>query len=996
MSLQGKITREILEDLVKLVQQCRIRFDSSTKFTPKPKEWILLVNSAPDLHQVKSRIIAVAALGIVCKDIEDLARKAASKPSLTFLSELVALVEKHKSIIFQDPNSIGDIKAWDVLQLSRGPTVEIFPVLIQNYEICLKPQPSMMALSQTLQNASLIWMKSVKDGMLGVKSFLMQKDSPQLFSGRPIIDGKQLQYMVKSVMSTAYGLKGGTVVALLKELIDKKIVSADVSELTDKLQRLAEEKANHSPETRRFDDEALSQAGSMAQAKPKPNRQGKLVSIQALKQLFAYLQIPHGCNIFKGNIDFNDHKTREDINHLLRKTGSMRELIIALSILQMQGVRAASFGDLLDKVENSEVQMFRQKLKGDLQAVMNPPEETASEELEDQKLDYQEDPECELWKIAYRKKDNKPYYWNTKTNKTKWKKPKCLRERDAYLERKKLESQNAEKTEKVAKTAETKSPPVKISESVVSDILYAGRLRTMAILPTLQRRDFEPKIEVLTKIVEEGVMKLFKREIGEMKETLDFLKTKPILTQNARLRPSQLFRLMRAGLYTNFGINGGHVTELLENLHSSGKRYRKFSDLIKATKNYAIQIIHDRDRIKQQAGEEADAKESMTGLQDHDTITLGPGPGTGREDVLILGPSMTDTGSSIVNLNSPAGDIPPALPPRDESVKKADFNNEDLNDSSLSNIKPDEKDSDTKERTKRRKSKRISRRKIKWKKVKELGRGAFGVVIWGIDIRTGQSIAIKQIRLKSKQDIEKAKEVEHEVRTLKTLSHPNIVELYAVERNGSKLNIIMEYVPSNSIDWVIKKIGKLDDHYMARVAAQVLEALNYCHMKGLIHRDIKGKNILVDNFGNAKLADFGSALLASDSEMQKENAEYTPLWAAPEMVKGDGKYTTKVDIWSLGCTVVEMASGKEPWSECNFANPFMALYSIGHTDKIPEIPTTMSKLGHEFASVCLTRDPGKRPSAAELRQHAWIKDVLDEEDTDAEDEAETEDIFRTR
>jgi len=206
----------------------------------------------------------------------------------------------------------------------------------------------------------------------------------------------------------------------------------------------------------------------------------------------------------------------------------------------------------------------------------------------------------------------------------------------------------------------------------------------------------------------------------------------------------------------------------------------------------------------------------------------------------------------------------------------------------------------------------------------------------------------------------------------------------------------MEYVPSNSIDWVIKKIGKLDDHYMARVTAQVLQALAYCHRQGLIHRDIKGKNILVDNFGNVKLADFGSALLASDSEMQKENAEYTPLWAAPEMVKGDGKYTTKVDIWSLGCTIVEMASGKEPWSECNFANPFMALYSIGSTDKIPEIPDTMSPQGHDFALKCLTRNPGKRLSAEALQEHKWVKNVLVEEDTDEEEEEDDEIVFAAR
>eukprot|EP00954_Amorphochlora_amoebiformis_P012340 965528-Amorphochlora_amoeboformis.AAC.1 len=287
-----------------------------------------------------------------------------------------------------------------------------------------------------------------------------------------------------------------------------------------------------------------------------------------------------------------------------------------------------------------------------------------------------------------------------------------------------------------------------------------------------------------------------------------------------------------------------------------------------------------------------------------------------------------------------------------------------------------------------RRCSRINKGKIKWRKVKELGRGAFGVVLWGIDLNTGQSIAIKQIRLRSAKDIEKAKEVEREVRTLKKLSHPNIVELYSVERDGSKLNIIMEYVPSNSISWVINKIGKLSDPYMARVSAQILCALQYCHAQGLIHRDIKGKNVLIDNNGFVKLADFGSALLAHDETFKKEKAEYTPLWAAPELAKGECKYDSKIDIWSLGCTIVEMASAKDPWSECKFANPFMALYSIGNLDRIPQIPEEMSEHGRDFTRKCLTRDPEKRPSASELLEHKWVNQVLDNEEGGAVDDEE--------
>jgi serine/threonine protein kinase len=142
------------------------------------------------------------------------------------------------------------------------------------------------------------------------------------------------------------------------------------------------------------------------------------------------------------------------------------------------------------------------------------------------------------------------------------------------------------------------------------------------------------------------------------------------------------------------------------------------------------------------------------------------------------------------------------------------------------------------------------------------------------------------------------------------------------------MNILMEYVPGSSLDAILQKFGALDEQVIRTYTRQLLEALNYCHGNRIIHRDIKGKNILVDTHGTLKLADFGSAKQFVEAKAAPSlNYNYTPLWTAPEVLIGD--YTYKIDIWSLGCVIIEMATAKQPWDEENFENPFRALYHIG-------------------------------------------------------------------
>lgn len=270
-------------------------------------------------------------------------------------------------------------------------------------------------------------------------------------------------------------------------------------------------------------------------------------------------------------------------------------------------------------------------------------------------------------------------------------------------------------------------------------------------------------------------------------------------------------------------------------------------------------------------------------------------------------------------------------------------------------------------------SKKAPKEKIEYKRGELIGKGSFGKVFMGMNAKTGELIAIKQVVIKSTEDNDTAKEIENEISLMHNLRHPHIVTLLETQRVGNKLNILMEYVPGKSMDTMLEKFGAFTEKVIQSYTRQLLQALEYCHQNHVVHRDIKGKNILIDTKGTLKLADFGSAKRFQNvmsNAAPSVGYNYTPLWTAPEVLVGD--YNSKVDIWSLGCVIIEMASGKPPWSEENFENPFRALYHIGNSGSIPKIPDTVSAVGRAFILMCLERDPQKRPDATTLLQQTWL------------------------
>ncbi|XP_057952172.1 mitogen-activated protein kinase kinase kinase YODA-like [Malania oleifera] len=260
-----------------------------------------------------------------------------------------------------------------------------------------------------------------------------------------------------------------------------------------------------------------------------------------------------------------------------------------------------------------------------------------------------------------------------------------------------------------------------------------------------------------------------------------------------------------------------------------------------------------------------------------------------------------------------------------------------------------------------------------WKKGKLLGRGTFGHVYVGFNSGSGEMCAMKEVALCSDdaKSKESAKQLGQEITLLSRLRHPNIVQYYGSETVGDKLYIYLEYVSGGSIYKLLQDYGQFGEPVIRSYTQQILSGLAYLHAKNTVHRDIKGANILVDPNGRVKLADFGMAKHITGQSCPL-SFKGSPYWMAPEVIKNSNGCNLAVDIWSLGCTVLEMATTKPPWSQFEGV---AAMFKIGNSKELPAIPDHISDDGKDFVRQCLQRNPIHRPTAAKLLEHPFVKNA---------------------
>lgn len=271
-----------------------------------------------------------------------------------------------------------------------------------------------------------------------------------------------------------------------------------------------------------------------------------------------------------------------------------------------------------------------------------------------------------------------------------------------------------------------------------------------------------------------------------------------------------------------------------------------------------------------------------------------------------------------------------------------------------------------------------------------VGTGSFGVVYRARVDSTGQLVVVKVVAVDAhdKLSLAHVEALENELNLLQSFQHARIVRYLGHERisgridglsishqdEGEKLLVICEYMPGGSVASAIRQFGPFDEKAIALHTRQILEGLGFLHENRVCHRDLKCDNVLIDVNGSCKLADFGCSkrldISPEGATMIMKSMKGSIPWMAPEVLMGQG-YGRSSDVWALGCVVLEMALGRNPWG--HFDNIMQAMYRIGMGTKGPEIPDSLSEQCKSFVNRCLTRDPKGRPTVLELLEDPFVR-----------------------
>lgn len=294
----------------------------------------------------------------------------------------------------------------------------------------------------------------------------------------------------------------------------------------------------------------------------------------------------------------------------------------------------------------------------------------------------------------------------------------------------------------------------------------------------------------------------------------------------------------------------------------------------------------------------------------------------------------------------------------------------------------------------------------KWQKGEYLGGGSFGSVYMATELTNGNVMAVKEMRLPRSADTlasaQVGRVIKDEMTVLEMLDHPNVVRYYGVEIHRDKVYLFMEYCDMGLLGGLLKH-GKITEEKIIQwYTFQLVEGLAYLHMHNIVHRDIKPENILLTSKGVVKFVDFGAAtVIASTSRSRSFRTDTgivggefgTPMYMSPESIVSGGKMTPDslgpLDVWALGCCVLEMATGRRPFAELD--NEFAMMFHIAKGNK-PELPLRdeMSPEGLNFLNRCFELRPEKRATADELLNDVWLAATRAEFGHDYSSESERE------
>lgn len=251
-----------------------------------------------------------------------------------------------------------------------------------------------------------------------------------------------------------------------------------------------------------------------------------------------------------------------------------------------------------------------------------------------------------------------------------------------------------------------------------------------------------------------------------------------------------------------------------------------------------------------------------------------------------------------------------------------------------------------------------------------LGKGTFGKVKLGEHQYIKHKVAVKILnrkKLKSK-DADGATKIRREILNMKLFRHPHIIKLYQVISTPTDIfiRLIMEYVSGGELFEYIVKKGKLQEHEARRFFQQIISGLDYCHRHMIVHRDLKPENLLLDQYKNIKIADFGLSNMMTDGDFMN-TACGSPNYAAPEIISGKLYAGPEVDVWSAGVVLYALLCGSLPFDDENTNNLYRKIKS-----GIFAVPDYLNKSAIQVIVHMLQVDPIKRATITEIREYQWF------------------------
>ncbi|XP_014599717.1 PREDICTED: uncharacterized protein LOC106784548 [Polistes canadensis] len=251
--------------------------------------------------------------------------------------------------------------------------------------------------------------------------------------------------------------------------------------------------------------------------------------------------------------------------------------------------------------------------------------------------------------------------------------------------------------------------------------------------------------------------------------------------------------------------------------------------------------------------------------------------------------------------------------------------------------------------------------------IKKLGQGTYGKVQLGINKETGQEVAIKTIKkckIETEADLIR---IRREIQIMSSVQHPNIIHIYEVFENREKMVLVMEYAAGGELYDYLSERKVLSEQEARRIFRQIATAVFYCHKHKICHRDLKLENILLDQIGNAKIADFGLSNVFDEQRLLSTFCG-SPLYASPEIVKGTPYHGPEVDCWSLGVLLYTLVYGAMPFDGSNFKR---LVKQISQSDYFePKKPSPASPLIRDMLTAC----PARRADIEKICSHWWVNE----------------------